>query len=64
MIPFLFVVSFKYITLEFQSFPVLGEESFCVRTLPNCKRNGARRDYYFVYLHKKNEIKKKRKERD
>ena len=49
MIPFLFVVSFKYITLEFQSFPVLGEESFCVRTLPNCKRNGARSYYYIVY---------------
>ena len=35
--------------LESQRFLVLGEVSFCVRTLPDCYRNGARSYYYIVY---------------
>ena len=37
------------LTLESWRFPVLGEVSFCVRTLLNCKRNKVRSYYYIVY---------------
>ena len=37
----------KMLTLESRRFPMLGEVSFCTRTLPNRFRNGAR-SYYYV----------------
>ena len=37
------------LTLESWRFPVLGEVSFCIETLPNRQRNGARSYYYIVY---------------
>ena len=39
----------KMLTLESRMFPVLGEVSCCIRTLPNRKRNGAR-GYYNIVL--------------
>ena len=40
----------KYmLTLESQRLPVLGEVFFCLRTLPNRKRNGARSYYNILY---------------
>ena len=38
------------LTLESRRFLVLGEVSFCIRTLPNCKRNQAKSYYYIVWL--------------
>ena len=49
------------LTLEFQRFPVLGEVSFFVRTLPNRLRNRARSYYIIVlfYFVNKNSLQKR-----
>ena len=40
------------LTLVSQRFPVSGEVSFCIRTLPNRSRNGARSYYYILFAQK------------
>ena len=44
-----FLANICMLSLESQRFPVLGEVSFCVRTLPNRQRNVPRSYYYIVY---------------
>ena len=46
------------LTLVSRRFQVLGEVSFCIRTLPNCKRQRAK-SYYYMVLSKINVTKYK-----